>query len=170
MQVLKARRVTLAASAIVATGGKGHDYSCGRQFWAWLGLVPGQYSAGGKQRLGRITKMGDRYLRKLLFVGMMSLVKCAKRAPESVAATGDANAKHRGRHASPQKYSIPKPNSPTSSSFYNCSAICDESDYRLGGSFFDGKGQPSQVSAVSHGSSTARFNGINVINTARSLG
>src|SRR5690606_22523974 len=51
-----------------------------------------------------------------------------------------------------------------------CSAICDESDYRLNGSFFDGKGQPSQVSAVSHGSSTARFNGINVINTARSLG
>ncbi|MCD9029240.1 TldD/PmbA family protein [Luteimonas sp. BDR2-5] len=55
--------------------------------------------------------------------------------------------------------------------FWNaCVAICDESDYRLGGSFFDGKGQPSQVSAVSHGSSTARFNGINVINTARSLG
>ena len=55
--------------------------------------------------------------------------------------------------------------------FWNaCVAICDESDYRLNGSFFDGKGQPSQVSAVSHGSSTARFNGINVINTARSLG
>ncbi|WP_440225676.1 TldD/PmbA family protein [Dokdonella sp. MW10] len=55
--------------------------------------------------------------------------------------------------------------------FWNaCSAICDERDYRMGGSFFDGKGQPSQVSAVSHGSSTARFNGINVINTARSLG
>ena len=55
--------------------------------------------------------------------------------------------------------------------FWNaCSAVCDESDYRMGGSFFDGKGQPGQVSAVSHGSSTARFNGINVINTARSLG
>ncbi|KAF1719583.1 TldD protein [Pseudoxanthomonas wuyuanensis] len=55
--------------------------------------------------------------------------------------------------------------------FWNaCAAICDESDYRLGGSFFDGKGQPSQVSAVSHGSATTRFNGINVINTARSLG
>lgn len=52
----------------------------------------------------------------------------------------------------------------------SCSAVCDESDYRLGGSFFDGKGQPSQVSAVSHGSSTARFDGVNVINTARSLG
>ncbi|HWJ04692.1 MAG TPA: TldD/PmbA family protein [Steroidobacteraceae bacterium] len=55
--------------------------------------------------------------------------------------------------------------------FWNaCVAICDESDYRLNGSFFDGKGQPGQVSAVSHGSSTARFNGINVISTARSLG
>ncbi len=55
--------------------------------------------------------------------------------------------------------------------FWNaCVAVCDASDYRLGGSFFDGKGQPGQSSAVSHGSSTARFNGINVINTARSLG
>ncbi|GAB3351805.1 TldD/PmbA family protein [Lysobacter tyrosinilyticus] len=55
--------------------------------------------------------------------------------------------------------------------FWNaCAAVCDQSDYRLGGSFFDGKGQPGQVSAVSHGSATARFNGINVINTARSLG
>lgn len=55
--------------------------------------------------------------------------------------------------------------------FWNaCTAICDERDWRMGGSFFDGKGQPSQVSAVSHGSSTVRFDGINVINTARKLG
>jgi TldD protein len=55
--------------------------------------------------------------------------------------------------------------------FWNaCVGICDDRDYRFGGSFFDGKGQPGQVSAVSHGSSTARFNGINVINTARTLG
>ena len=55
--------------------------------------------------------------------------------------------------------------------FWNaCSAICDARDWRMGGSFFDGKGQPSQVSAVSHGSSTTRFNGINVINTARKIG
>ena len=46
---------------------------------------------------------------------------------------------------------------------------CDESDYRLGGSFFDGKGQPGQSSAVSHGCSTTRFNGVNVINTARKI-
>lgn len=54
--------------------------------------------------------------------------------------------------------------------FWNsCVKVCDERDYRLGGSFFDGKGQPQQVSAVSHGSSTARFNGVNVINTARKI-
>ncbi len=54
--------------------------------------------------------------------------------------------------------------------FWNsCEKICDESDYRLFGTFFDGKGQPSQVSAVSHGSSTTRFNGVNVINTARKI-
>ena len=55
--------------------------------------------------------------------------------------------------------------------FWNaCTAICDAEDFRYGGSFFDGKGQPSQVSAVSHGASTTRFNGINIISTARSLG
>ena len=55
--------------------------------------------------------------------------------------------------------------------FWNaCTAICDERDWRMGGSFFDGKGQPPQISIVSHGSSTARFNGINVINTARKIG
>ena len=54
--------------------------------------------------------------------------------------------------------------------FWNsCVQVCDEKDYRLGGSFFDGKGQPSQVSAVSHGSSTTRFNGVNVINTGRKI-
>ena len=58
-----------------------------------------------------------------------------------------------------------------SQEFWNsCSAICDENDYRLGGSFFDGKGQPSQSSSVSHGSSTTRFDGVNVINTARKIG
>jgi TldD protein len=51
----------------------------------------------------------------------------------------------------------------------SCSAICDRRDYRLFGSFFDGKGEPSQASAVSHGSATARFDGVNVINTERRL-
>ncbi|MCW3466928.1 TldD/PmbA family protein [Chitinophaga nivalis] len=54
--------------------------------------------------------------------------------------------------------------------FWNsCSAIADKSDYRLGGAFNDGKGQPGQSNAVSHGSATTRFNGVNVINTARKI-
>lgn len=55
--------------------------------------------------------------------------------------------------------------------FWNsCTDLADESDYAMMGSFFDGKGQPGQISAVSHGSPTTRFNGINVINTARNIG
>ncbi|MBE7176563.1 MAG: TldD/PmbA family protein [Mucilaginibacter polytrichastri] len=55
--------------------------------------------------------------------------------------------------------------------FWNsCVQVCDAKDYRLGGAFNDGKGQPGQSNAVSHGSSTARFNGVNVINTARKIG
>jgi TldD protein len=54
--------------------------------------------------------------------------------------------------------------------FWNsCVAVADKSDYRLGGAFNDGKGQPAQSNAVSHGSATARFNGVNVINTARKI-
>lgn len=54
--------------------------------------------------------------------------------------------------------------------FWNsCVQLCDKDDYRTFGSFFDGKGQPAQISAVSHGSSTTRFNGVNVINTGRRI-
>jgi TldD protein len=54
--------------------------------------------------------------------------------------------------------------------FWNsCVAICDRRDYRLNGSFFDGKGQPPQASPVSHGCATARFNGVNVLNTATKI-
>ncbi|GAB2781435.1 TldD/PmbA family protein [Rhabdobacter roseus] len=54
--------------------------------------------------------------------------------------------------------------------FWNsCARICDQDDYRLFGTFFDGKGQPGQASAVSHGCPTTRFNGVNVINTGRKI-
>lgn len=54
--------------------------------------------------------------------------------------------------------------------FWNsCTQLCDKDDYRTFGSFFDGKGQPSQISAVSHGCPTTRFNGVNVINTGRKI-
>lgn len=62
----------ITASAIVATIGNGRDFKNGRQFGAWLGLVPKQYSSGGRNTLGRITKRGDDYLRTLLVHGARS--------------------------------------------------------------------------------------------------
>lgn len=64
----------VTASALVASIGSGHDFSNGRQLAAWIGLVPGQYSSGGKMRLGRITKAGDAYLRSLLVLGARSIL------------------------------------------------------------------------------------------------
>lgn len=65
------------ATALVAMIGRGQEFKCGRQMSAWLGLVPGQYSSGGKQRLGRITKAGDPYLRMLLVLGARSVLQNA---------------------------------------------------------------------------------------------
>ena len=65
------------ASALVAAIGSGHDFHGGRQLAAWLGLVPGQYSSGGKTRLGYITKAGDPYLRTLLILGARSVLASA---------------------------------------------------------------------------------------------
>ena len=62
----------VTASALVATVGDARDFKNGRQFAAWLGLVPRQSSTGGVARLGRITKRGDRYLRTLLVHGARS--------------------------------------------------------------------------------------------------
>jgi len=70
----------ITASAIVATIGDGHLFRNGRQFAAWVGLTPQQYSTGGKQRLGRISKRGNTYLRTLLVHGArVELVHTAKR-------------------------------------------------------------------------------------------
>lgn len=70
------------ASAIVATIGTGDQFKSGRDLAAWLGLTPLNKSTGGKERLGRISKMGDRYIRSLLVVGMTSRIKQIKKAPE----------------------------------------------------------------------------------------
>jgi transposase len=51
----------------------------GRELAAWIGLVPRQNSTGGKQRLGKISKQGDQYLRWLLVAGAMSVIRQAKR-------------------------------------------------------------------------------------------
>jgi len=62
------------ASALLASLGHGHDFDNGRQVAAWIGLTPGQYSSGGKARLGRITKAGDAYLRSLLVMGARAIL------------------------------------------------------------------------------------------------
>ena len=68
----------IGATALAASITDPRQFRSGRQFAAWLGLTPLQKSSGGKERLGRISKMGDKYLRKLLIVGMTSLVRRAK--------------------------------------------------------------------------------------------
>ncbi len=73
----------VTASALVASVGDPSDFSGPRQFAAFLGLVPRQNSSGGKPRLGRVSKMGNGYLRKLLVVGAHAVLY------------------HRARHADP---------------------------------------------------------------------
>jgi len=65
------------ALAIVASVGNAREFKNGRQFAAWIGLVPGQYSTGGKTRLGHISKRGDAYLRNLLVQGARSVLQTA---------------------------------------------------------------------------------------------
>jgi transposase len=74
----------ICATAFAASVTDPHQFRSGRQFAAWLGLTPLQHSSGGKERLGRISKMGDKYLRRLLIVGMTSLVRRAKYKPDAV--------------------------------------------------------------------------------------
>lgn len=70
----------ITASAAVATTGDARLFKNGRQYAAWLGLVPSQNSSGGKTKLGGITKRGDRYLRKLLIQGSRTVMLAAARA------------------------------------------------------------------------------------------
>jgi len=65
----------VTATALVASVGDARVFGNARQFAAWLGLVPRQYSSGGKTRLGRITKRGDVYLRTLLIHGARALMR-----------------------------------------------------------------------------------------------
>jgi transposase len=84
------------ATALVSMIGNGHEFSGGRQLAAWLGLVPGQYSSGGKTRLGHITKAGDPYLRSLLVMGSKALLNAAKDKTDSVSRWAMALAERRG--------------------------------------------------------------------------
>ncbi|WP_287105785.1 IS110 family transposase [Brevundimonas sp.] len=69
----------LLASALVGTITDPKAFKTGRNLAAWIGLVPRQNSSGGKERLGGITKQGDRYLRQMLVVGALAVVRYAVR-------------------------------------------------------------------------------------------
>jgi transposase len=84
------------ATALIAMIGNGHEFKSGRQLSAWLGLVPGQYSSGGKTRLGRITKAGDAYLRSLLVMGARAVLNAAKGKSDSVSRWAVQLAERRG--------------------------------------------------------------------------
>lgn len=69
----------ITASAFVASLPDIADFKCGRDLSAWIGLTPKPHSSGGKERLGRISKMGNRYLRRLLYLGALSQVSARRR-------------------------------------------------------------------------------------------
>lgn len=69
----------ITASALVASLPDVSDFKSGRDLSAWLGLTPKPHSSGGKERLGRISKMGNRYLRRLLYLGAIAQVSARRR-------------------------------------------------------------------------------------------
>ena len=73
----------ITASALAATVSDPHQFTSGRQFAAWLGLTPRASSSGGKERMGRISKMGDQYLRRLLVTGMTSQLRWVCQHPDT---------------------------------------------------------------------------------------
>jgi len=72
----------IVSSAVAATMTDPKAFKTGREFAAWIGLVPRQNSTGGKERLGSISKQGDRYLRRLLIVGALAVIKSARTRPD----------------------------------------------------------------------------------------
>ena len=72
----------ILSTAVAATMTDPSAFKTGREFAAWIGLVPRQNSTGGKERLGAISKQGDRYLRRLLVVGAISIVRTARMWPD----------------------------------------------------------------------------------------
>ncbi len=73
----------ITASALAASVSDPHRFTSARQFAASLGLTPKANSSGGRERMGRISKMGDRYLRRLLVTGMTSQLQSARRKPDA---------------------------------------------------------------------------------------
>lgn len=73
----------ITASALASTVTDPNQFTSSRQFAAWLGLTPRANSSGGKERQGRISKMGDQHIRRLLVSGMTSQLRWARRHPEA---------------------------------------------------------------------------------------
>lgn len=88
----------LTASAIVASVGEAREFKNGRQFAAWLGLVPRQHSTGGKARLGQITRSGDRYIRTLLVLGARAVLRRAGHERDPLSRWAQALRQRRGYH------------------------------------------------------------------------
>jgi transposase len=68
----------MLATALVASVADPRTFRSGRNFSAWIGLAPKQHSSGGKERLGNISKQGDRYLRSLFVAGALAVIRYAK--------------------------------------------------------------------------------------------
>jgi transposase len=72
----------IGATALASTVTDPSGFKTGRDFAAWIGLVPRQHSTGGKERLGGISKQGDRYIRRLLVIGATAVVRQARQHPQ----------------------------------------------------------------------------------------
>lgn len=86
----------ITATALVASVADAKQFHNGRQFAAWLGLVPRQYTTGGHVRLGRITKRGDVYLRTLLIHGTRAVLSSTKEKPDRLSRWAEAVRARRG--------------------------------------------------------------------------
>lgn len=88
----------VTATAVVANIGEGKLFKNGRQFAAWLGLAPKQYSSGGKTRLGRITRAGNRYLRTLMIHGARAALRHAPQRHDPLSRWAVALSERRGKN------------------------------------------------------------------------
>ena len=86
----------VTATALLSRVADPKQFKNGRQFAAWLGWVPRQYTTGGKIRLGRITKRGDVYLRTLLIHGTRAVLAKVKDKPDRLSAWSRALIERRG--------------------------------------------------------------------------
>ena len=82
----------------MAFAGNGSAYRNGRHFAANLGIVPKEHSSGGKQQLGRISKRGNRYLRRLLIQGAWSVVRNVDRSDDRLSRWAKQLIQRRGKH------------------------------------------------------------------------